>query len=142
MMSTRSILAFETEKGIRGVYVHCDGYPEGEWGRLNQFSQLVARDGISKVAATVLAHSHWSHLLVSNAYVEGHPPPSHEIPLDGYGAYFEHVDRDRYFTPDQLKEWWDSEYVYLVNPLGEIRWADIGVGHDDLTWDSLEWNQA
>ena len=37
-MSTRSILAFDTDKGVRGVYIHSDGYPEGQWGRMAQLA--------------------------------------------------------------------------------------------------------
>lgn len=137
-MSTRSILAFETEMGVRGVYVHTDGYPEGEWGRLNQLSILIARDGVSKVATTVLEHSHWSCLFAEQV-TKPEYSPEHETLVVGYGMYFEHDAGDRYFTPDQLQDWWDSEYVYLVNPEGEVKWVALGVGHDDLTWESLQW---
>lgn len=135
-MSTRSILAFDTEKGVRGVYVHSDGYPDGEMGRLNQVSILIARDGISKVATTVLEHSHWAYLF-SDRTEDSLVIPG-DILVLGYGAWFETEDKN-YFTPDQLKEYWDSEYVYLVDSEGQVRWADIGVGHDDLTWESLQW---
>lgn len=137
-MSTRSILAFDTEKGVRGVYVHSDGYPEGPSGRLVNLDALIERDGVSKVATTVLAHSHWHFLFAEReSYDEAHYPAQTVVP--GYGVFFDHQTADRYFTTDQLKEWWDSEYVYLVSPDGSFKWAALGVGHDDLTWESLEW---
>lgn len=133
-MSTRSILAFDTEKGVRGVYVHSDGYPDGPSGRLANLDALIERDGVSKVATTVLAHSHWHYL-----FAEDISNPMNYSTVPGYGAYFDHHGCDRYFTPDQLQEWWDSEYVYLVSPDGSFKWAPLGVGHDGLTWDTIEW---
>lgn len=137
-MSTRSILAFETEKGIVGVYVHSDGYPEGQWGRLNQLDLLIKRDGISEVVTTVLAHSHWS-CLFADRVAKPEYSPEHEILVVGYGMYFEHDAGDRYFTPDQLDEWWDSEYVYVVNPEGQVKWAHLGVRGNHEDWDAIEW---
>lgn len=131
-MSTRSIVAFETEVGIRGVYVHYDGYPDG---RLPVLKKMINRDGAAKVTATILAIPAWASLdndqsLDSNPFV-----------IEGYGRRFNPEDKDDYFTPNQLQEWWDSEYVYVIHPeTGAIRWAAIGVGHEGQSWEALEWN--
>ena len=106
--------------------------PDGATG------ELIRRDGVTRVAKTVLASSHWAWLFADTA-ADKKPDWENEKIVPGYGATFAHDSGDRYFTPDQLAQWWDSEYVYLVNPEGEIRWAALGVGHDDLTWESLQW---
>lgn len=143
-MSTRSILAFETEKGVRGVYIHSDGYPEGKHGRLSQLKILLERDGVTKLATTVLAHPYWSCLFADTT--ENSTNLNDNTFVSGYGQVFEPEPGDRYFTPDQLAEWWDSEYVYLVNPEGKVRWATLGVripgGYTgDKGWDSLQWRE-
>lgn len=138
-MSTRSIAAVETEAGIVGVYVHSDGYPES---RLPTYRALIERDGAAKVCETLLTHSHWSYIFGdeedSYARFENKLVP-------GYGAVLE-TDREYWFTPDKLGEWWDSEYVYVIHPeTGRIRWAELGVrvpSRGGSEWDGLVWQEA
>lgn len=141
-MSTRSIAAVETEAGIVGVYVHSDGYPEGKWGRLATYRDLIDRDGAAKVCETLLTHSHWSYVFME----DGGTVRPDELGVPGYGAVLE--SNNERFTPDQLDEWWDSEYVYVIHPeTGHIRWAALGVRHprgggSTAAWDALVWQEA
>lgn len=130
-MSTRSIVAFETEVGIKGVYVHYDGDPKF---RLPVLENLIARDGAPKVTATILAH-HWASLEDDQV-----ADPANPLVIEGYGRHFELDHDDKHFTPADLQEWWDSEYIYVVHPeTGAIRWVDVGVGHEGQTWETLDW---
>jgi len=49
-MSTHAIIAAEFDDGIRGVYVHNDGYPDV---RVQQLADLLARDGFDTVRDTL-----------------------------------------------------------------------------------------
>ena len=128
-MSTRSIVAFDTESGVVGVYVHYDGYPSN---KLAELGALVARDGAGKVTATILERPAWASL-------EHDEKGGTDLTVPGYGRFFD--DRGRRFTPDQLDEWWDSEYIYVLSDNGDIRWAPIGVRRigAHLDWNDIKW---
>lgn len=130
-MSTRSILAFETEVGIRGVSVHYDGYPQD---KLPTLAKMVARDGAPKVTATILAHPDWASLEEDQIEDDTNP-----LVVTGYGRRFDDGGAS-YFTPTQLQEWWDSEYAFVMHPeTGAVRWVALGIGHQGLTWEDLSW---
>lgn len=136
-MSTRSIVAFETEAGVVGVYVHSDGSPGERFGRLATYRALIERDGAPKVCATILAHRAWSFI-----FDERYESLGEEV--EGYGTPIPNQEDRPYFTPDKLNDWWDSEYLYVIHPeTGEIKWTDIGVRRpdDSLKWDDLEWKE-
>lgn len=60
-MSTNAIIAAEFEDGVKGVYLHSDGYPEGQFGVLNQLTIKIERDGVDKVIRKLLGKpSGWS----------------------------------------------------------------------------------
>lgn len=59
-MSTRSLVGIPLNDGVKGRYVHSDGYPT--W-QARQLRDLVQRDGVEKVIDTVInKHGGWSSL--------------------------------------------------------------------------------
>lgn len=132
-MSTRSILMFETDTGVAGVYVHYDGYPES---RLDVYSKLIARDGVEKFRATVLAGAEfggWSSI-DGGENQTSHLGADRAEGVPGYGVRY--LDADEYIIRpgDDLQDSW-AEYLYHVTKDGEIRWAPIsGPAYADLVW--------
>ena len=122
-MSTRSIVAAQTEKGLVGVYVHFDGYPEG---RLPVLEALIKRDGVETVVATLLEGQDWSSL-------DNEPEPPGEFDggktfVPGYGLCYSSKygsDRSPYWTPDQGYDWMGTEYIYFIHPDGSITWKSL-----------------
>jgi hypothetical protein len=137
-MATRSYVAAETERGIIGVYVHWDGYPEG---RLSVLRDLVARDGLATVVKTIVGKPNgWSHLSAD--------PGNNELSIGmqdgrfgvvpGYGVEYTTVQgqaRTEYWTPEtNSAESW-CEYVYIIRTNGTVDWAPIGCGDDIAEYD-------
>lgn len=139
-MSTRSIVAAETEKGIIGVYVHCDGYPEG---RLPVLRALAARDGLAKVVHTIVGKPNgWSCL------DEDQPAEDENIRLGapdrfatvvGYGIEYTTVEGQadtEYWTPNSDPEAnWAIAFFYIIRTNGTVDWAENGGGpYASFTW--------
>jgi len=124
-MATRSIVAAHTEKGVRGVYVHWDGYPEG---RVPVLKHLIARDGVGKVVATILGQPHgWSHL--DPEIVESQAPgingADRFLTIPGYGVQYLPYPiqgNENYWTPTDGSDWMGIEYVYLITESGEVEY--------------------
>ena len=146
-MSTRSIVYGRTDSGIKGVYVHWDGYPEG---RLPVLHALIARDGVDKVMSTLLARpSGWSSL---------HPEQDSQLPplysdgrfevVPGYGIQYSDVEMPDAISGEMTKQG-DSayrttsiedrviwvEFLYVIEPDGSITWAE----NFSEPWDTLKW---
>ncbi|WP_131821739.1 hypothetical protein [Mycobacteroides chelonae] len=137
-MSTRSILMIATDTGDAGVYVHSDGYPDGDSGRLAVYSKIIERDGVDKFRATILAGAEfggWSSIF-------GEDNPTNHLGADraesvpGYGVRY--LDSDNYLIrpEDDLYDA-GAEYVYHVAKDGTITWAEV----DSRTYASLTWNR-
>ena len=96
----------------------------------------------------ILAHPDWASIEAG----EPQDPSStadNPLYLPGYGRWFNegqmgHAELARcYFTPDKLAEWWDNEFVYVVQP-GLIRHAAPGVRgpeNPDNDWSNLTWKE-
>jgi hypothetical protein len=139
-MSTRSIVYGHTESGIKGVYVHFDGYPEG---RLPVLAKLIQRDGVDRVMSTILAQTWgWSSL-------DANPVPP-ELPpymgdgrfelVTGYGVRYTKDDGgepDYRDTSQQARDIF-IEYVYVVEQDGSISYAT----NQDVPWDDLAWEST
>ena len=130
-MSTRSIVAAEFEDGVKGVYVHSDGYPEGQWGMLNQLSTKIARDGAAKVIKTILGKpSGWSSLIEHDELPSGHTDGRFLL-IKGYGVQFSRklfpkLGKDYRQGDDTYRYPGDGgeEYFYLIRRDGTIEWCE------------------
>jgi hypothetical protein len=148
-MGTRSIVYGRTESGTKGVYVHFDGYPEG---RLPVLEALIKRDGVNKVASTLLARpSGWSSLdPKQDAVLPDHYNDGRFEAVPGYGVQYtdtEFVDeltgektqqgnREYMDTSPETRDMW-IEYVYILEQDGSLSWApNNGVDWNDLPWQS------
>lgn len=147
-MSTRSLIGAETESGAKMVYVHSDGYPDGHWGKVETLQRLVAKHGVSKVAATLLkTTSGWSSLSDSDReelpamYQDGR----FEL-VSGFGIRYtlDVIPGKESYTPQGNSEYdtesttykADAEYLYLICMDGKtLRWAE-----NSGPWDQLEWH--
>jgi len=144
-LSTRSIVYARTESGIKGVYVHWDGYPSG---RLPILHELIQRDGVVKVVYTIMAKpSGWSHLNAGQGHdLEQMYSDGRFIAVHGYGVQYNDqavevwggpvVQGDeQYRTPDDSNDVF-IEYVYIIEPDGSISWAenDYTVPFAKLPW--------
>lgn len=147
-MGTRSAVYARTESGTKGIYVHFDGYPES---RLPCLTELIRRDGVSRVVATLMARpSGWSGLNdeqtseMPDMYNDGR---FEAVP--GYGIQYtdtEFIDpfsnkvtqqgNTEYMTTDgeDRSNCW-IEYVYVIELDGSISWAV----NQEVPWDQLEW---
>lgn len=121
-MSTRSIVAAQTEKGLVGVYVHFDGYPES---RLPVLDGLIKRDGVDTVVATLLKGQDWSVL-------DNDPDPPGEFDkgktfIPGYGLCYgsTYASASEYWTPDLGYEWMGVEYLYVIHTDGTVTWNPL-----------------
>ena len=144
-MSTRCLIGADTEVGTRLVYVHHDGYPRSRYGKLPTLARLVARDGLSRVVATLLSTpSGWSSF-------DGEPPA--ELPafhadgrfelVPGYGVRYTltpldgYVQGDTEYTTPATAPDADFAYVYVLDTEGRVRWAE----NSGAAWDDLGWQQ-
>jgi hypothetical protein len=139
-MSTRSLIGAETDSGIRLVYVHSDGYPDGQWGKVQTLQRLIATHGIDRVVSTLLhTPAGWSSF-DGNPTGEMYPtdPDRFEL-VAGFGVrYIGEQGNEHYATPEDAHEYWDTEYVYVLNPQGILRWA----AHWDTKWADLQWHEV
>jgi hypothetical protein len=138
-MSTRSVVYANTEKGIQGVYVHSDGYPE--WA-LPTLHALIAREGTAKTVATLLGRpSGWSHL-ETNQTEEMHSmyQDGRFEAVPGFGVQYTDVDNQGETEYRGItNRGWDIEYVYVFGPDDTILWApDTHESWDDLNWQTSE----
>lgn len=139
-MSTRCLMGADTESGIKAVYVHSDGYADGEHGVINVLRGLVATHGLNRVVSTLLRKdSPW------DMFADWTPRPEYtwyftdqyEI-VPGFGVRFDVAGR--YFTTsDRIP--WDIEYVYVIQTDGTLRWAHKGVTKGDRTWRTQQWQE-
>lgn len=118
-MSTRSVVATPAGDGWRGRYVHCDGYPSA---RLPELLDLVARDGVEKVADVLTRENYgWSYLSADQG-----PEIEHDmykdgrfIAVPGYGlAYTESQAGEGYEHTDTETDPLFIEWVYVLGPKG------------------------
>lgn len=136
-MSTRSIVAAEFEGQIKGVYVHSDGYPDGEWGKLATLSRLIERDGVVKVVRTIMGKPNgWSDLdpdqekdQLSSGYGDGR-----FLAIPGYGVQYSAKRFPNMYGKDKPGMQADSEYrvpgdggeeyFYVIRADGTIDWCE------------------
>lgn len=148
-MGTRSIVAARFAEGLKGVYVHWDGYPDG---RLPVLKALIERDGVETVIKTILGKpSGWSSL-------SQHQEPDdlgfgmddgRFLAIPGYGVQYNDQPvkasysstpvvqgNEQYWTPDEhTADEVFIEYIYIIERDGTIKWAEsMKVGYDDLEW--------
>ena|SRR6478609_4280553 len=137
-MGTRSIVAARTESGIKGVYVHWDGYPEG---RLPVLRAMIERDGVSKVVRTIIGKPNgWSHL--SNEMgdeLESMHSDGRFIAVPGYGVQYADYpiqgDQNYWEPKDHTESEVFIEYIYIINEDGSVDWADAcGKDFRALRW--------
>lgn len=149
-MSTRSVVYARTESGLKGVYVHYDGYPDG---RLPVLAELIRRDGVSAVVVAILGRpSGWSHLSPhQDGELEGGQNDGRFIAVPGYGVQYNHEPvtttwsddpvvqgATEYQTPDGVIGDCFIEYVYVIEHDGSVTWAP----NDGASWDSLAWSTS
>lgn len=132
-MSTRSIVFARTESGLKGVYVHWDGYPQG---RLPVLHEMIRRDGVSKTVSTIVASpSGWSHLNpLQGSELEPMYDDGRFIAVPGYGVKYndqpvefhgrEIIQGDtEYRTPEMSQDVF-IEFMYVIEEDGTITWAE------------------
>lgn len=146
-MSTRSLVGAETESGIKMVYVHSDGYPEGQWGKIATLQQLVAKHGVSKVVSTLLeTTSGWSSFdgVPGVELSAGHADGRFELVPDfGIRYTLDVIPGMEAYTPQGNSEYdteatsheADAVYLYVISADGKtLRWAE-----NNDRWDKLNW---
>lgn len=133
-MGTRSVVAAEFPDGIKGVYVHSDGYPEGPSGMLNTLGALIARDSVDKVITKIVGKPNgWSSLdqnqtreNLNQMYKDGR-----FLAIPGYGVQFSaklvkiggkpyRQALTEYRKPGDGGE----AYFYLIKRDGSIDWVE------------------
>jgi hypothetical protein len=135
-MATRSIVAAHTEKGVRGVYVHWDGYPEA---RIPVLTELLARDGVGKVVATIMGTpAGWSSLdPTQKAVLDDTPGYSDDrfAAVAGYGVQYTLTDNngyvqgnEEYWTPEDTDAY-GAEFAYLITEDGKVEYAHFSDGY-------------
>lgn len=133
-MGTRSYVAAETERGIIGVYVHWDGYPDG---RIPVLRELVARDGLATVVKTIVGKPNgWSGLSAHDTELSPGMQDGRFEAVPGYGIQYTTVDGqadDSYWTPEthDAESW--CEYLYIIRTDGTVDWAEIEYGNRDIS---------
>lgn len=149
-MGTRSIVYARTESGIKGVYVHWDGYPDG---RLPVLAALMARDGVDKVVCTLLARpSGWSHLKPSqDGTLREYESDGRFEAVPGYGVQYTDTEMPDPFndgkmvrqgneaysdTTAESRNIW-IEWLYVIEQDGAISYAENLPG---TNWDALDWH--
>lgn len=151
-MGTRSYVAAETESGIKGVYVHWDGYPEG---RIPVLQRLIARDGLSKVVRTIIGKPNgWSSLDDravdhESAGMAGEMLTGGRFELiPGYGVQYtstptEHAPEGQadkaYWTPETHDPDSWAEFIYIITTEGTVRWAETQHGSADVA--GFDWHE-
>lgn len=147
-MGTRSIVYARTESGIKGVYVHWDGYPEG---RLPVLSALIGRDGVSKVVCTLLGRpSGWSHLSPQYDSLRSFEQDGRFEAVPGYGVQYTDTEFPDPFndgtmmrqgnesysdTSPESRHLW-IEWLYVIEQDGSISYAENLPG---TKWEALDW---
>jgi hypothetical protein len=134
-------VAAETEVGLRGVYVHWDGYPSA---RLPALEAVIKRDGVGKAVMTILGEPHgWSQLdpNYNDPQPEGINGAERFVTVPGYGVQYKPYPiqgDETHWTPETEPGSYGDEYIYIINDRGEIRWADCGAGA--TSFETLTWN--
>jgi hypothetical protein len=127
--------------GIRGVYVHWDGYPEG---RLPVLRALIERDGVSRVVMTIMGQpSGWSSLSPDTfePQAPGHNGEERFTTVPGYGVQYKPhpiQGNEHYWTPADAPGDYGDEFIYIIDPEGNVRWAAT----DGDTFAALQWNHV
>jgi hypothetical protein len=116
-MSTQCIVAVPDGDSFRGRYVHSDGYPS--WtGRF--LRELVDRDGLNKVIATVVIDHPTGWSMIDPANTAAADPGTVVVP--GYGiAYEDEPDQREWVTPDDGEM---AEWAYVLAPSGIMVWQN------------------
>jgi hypothetical protein len=145
-MSTRSYVAAETEQGIKGVYVHWDGYPSERIPHLQAFAQ---RDGLAKMVETIIGKPNgWSTL---DCHQKGQLPEWENdgrfVAIPRYGVQYTDtpvkmgfqdepvIQADpEYWTPETHDPRTWCEYVYIIRTNGTVDWAQINGPIDQWQW--------
>ncbi len=147
-MSTRSLIGAETENGIKMVYVHCDGYPDDYWGKVQTLQRLVAEHGLDRVVSTLLeTPAGWSSFDGNAEQLSQFERDGRFELVPGFGVRHTLTEVDlggrttvqgnkEYATPEDAHEYWDTEFVYVITADGKLRWAP----HWDAPWAELEWH--
>ena len=138
-MSTRSLVAAETEKGVVGVYVHWDGYPDG---RIEVLRQLAQRDGMAAMVRTIVGKPNgWSSLDPEAATLSIGYHDGRFALVPGYGIEYTNVENQghtEYWTPETHDpETW-AEYLYIIRANGTVDWAPINSDERDIT--TFDWH--
>ena len=116
-MSTRSVVAYRTESGWRGRYIHFDGYTDYMNPAL---TTIVQRDGFDKAKAILCdEHRSWSQ-------VDPNVKPSANEFLgdrgevvEGYGvAYTDEPDDFWYTETTELWPW--IEFIHILEADGTV----------------------
>lgn len=124
-MSTRSIVGVLSPEGKEigvGVYVHSDGYPEG---RLPYLKKYIVRDGVEKVAQTILSANTggWSYLF--DDYDDNRLGDRADV-VAGYGLKYTDVDPEKPMTHSEALKNWGIEYAYYLDlATGDIVWYEM-----------------
>jgi hypothetical protein len=144
-MSTRCLIGAETESGVKMVYVHSNGYPDGQWGKVQTLQRLVSQFGLGGVLSTLLeTPSGWSSFDGSpgDELQAGHTDGRFEL-IPNFGVRYTLTPTSdgtvqgntSYATPGELATYWDIEYIYIITSDGKLKWSP----HSGDDWDALPW---
>lgn len=121
-MSTRSVVAYRTESGWRGRYIHFDGYPEYMNPAL---SAIVARDGFDKAKAILCdEHRSWSQVDPNTALQGAESLGDRGVAVYGYGiTYTDELDDFYYTEATPLAPW--IEYLHILETDGTVTSTEV-----------------
>lgn len=136
-MSTRSVVYGRTDSGIKGVYVHSDGYPEA---RLPVLAELIRRDGVDRAMSTLLEQT-WGWSFLDSAPETQLPASKQDGRFElvpGYGVRYTVEDGGEPNYRDTSNEGrLDAVYVYVIEQDGTVSYAENGA-----LWDALDWKRT
>lgn len=135
-MGTRSVIATAYPDGVKGRYIHWDGYPSAMAPPL---VEIVLRDGLEAAVSTLLeAHYGWSS--IDSGQQDGSLGPGMTdgrfVSVPGYGVAYTteqgQSSPDEWIRVDQEGTW--CEYAYVLTPAGLVmcvigeadRWLVLG----------------
>ena len=123
-MSTRSVVAYRTEEGWRGRYIHFDGYPDYMNGAL---SEIVKRDGYEKAKAVLCdEHRSWSQVDPNVQTKATEMLGDRGEYVDGYGVAYTDEPDDYWYSsdnPEALYPW--IEYIHILEANGTVTSSEV-----------------
>lgn len=142
-MGTRSVVATRYPDGVKGRYIHWDGYPTH---MAKALFQIVARDGLEGAAYTLMeAHYSWSSIDPGqqDGPLSAGMNDGRFVTVPGYGVAYTteqgQSSPDEWHRPDERDTW--CEYAYVIAPAG-LMMCVIGRNEAWLVLGTIPWTAS